>query len=358
MGEIKKIRYDYIDILKVIAIIMVIILHSIHINFDFIASNSIKSYIMFFLRILCEGVPIFVCVNGFLIINKPLDIKKHYLKTLKILGILLLWSLLNVVIIKLLNNECLNIKDIINNVLKTDISNKYTGPLWFLQNLIMLYLIYPALKVVHDNNKRIYNHLFICVTFFTVGMNLLLNSILIFQGLTNIKIASIYSFFEKYNPISNGNFIFFFMLGGYIFEYKDKLQCNKKRLIGITIGVVSCIYAFIMGTVLSKISGKMVAGSFNYGTVFMAGIIISLFSLFYKYKNHRRIYNKIIEDLGKNSLGIYLVHKIIIVFINRYVSYSNVAVLKLLVPLCVLVISYILVKIIKKIPIVHKIVEL
>ncbi len=27
-----------------------------------------------------------------------------------------------------------------------------------LQNLIALYLIYPVLKIVHDNNKKVYNY--------------------------------------------------------------------------------------------------------------------------------------------------------------------------------------------------------
>lgn len=80
----QKKRYDSLDLLKMIAIIMVIILHCIHFEMNFIQENSFKSYINFFIRILCEGVPIFIVVNGFLIINKEFELKKHLKKLLNI----------------------------------------------------------------------------------------------------------------------------------------------------------------------------------------------------------------------------------------------------------------------------------
>ena len=82
----EKKRYANIDLLKTIAIIMVIALHSQLFITDFIKDNKISTYIQYFIRILCEGVAIFILVNGFLLINKKqFDFKKHLLKTLKIL---------------------------------------------------------------------------------------------------------------------------------------------------------------------------------------------------------------------------------------------------------------------------------
>lgn len=356
--ELKKVRYDYIDLLKIIAIIMVIILHTIQFNFDFITTNNIKRYISFLIRIICEGVPIFVCINGFLIINKDFDLNKHLKKTLRIFVIMIIWCIVDIISIKLIKHENINIKAIVNNVLLTDITNKYTGPLWFLQNLIMLYLIFPVLKIVHDNCKKIYNYLFIVVAFFTVGMNFLLNVITILQNITNFDIKNFYVFLERYNPISNGSFIFFFMLGGYIFENKGILQIKKYRVIPISIGILSILSAFGMGVIISKTSGKVVSGGFNYSTIFMMGIIIALFSIFCNYENKNYIHNKLIMDLGKNSLGIYLVHKVIIAIMNEYLITEGIIIGKIFQPFIVLIFSYIIVKIIKKIPMLHKIVEL
>ena len=140
MNQIEKKRYDYVDILKTIAIFMVIILHSINFNMNFIEEESIKSYISFFIRILCEGVPIFICVNGFLILNKKFELKNHLQKILKTFIVLNIWSVINIILIKLITNVNLDFRDILKNILLTNIWNQYTGPLWFLQNLIMLYL--------------------------------------------------------------------------------------------------------------------------------------------------------------------------------------------------------------------------
>ena len=64
-----------------------------------------------------------------------------------------------------------------------------------------------------------------------------------------------------------------------------------------------------------------------------------------------------ITDIGKNSLGIYLVHKIIIVLIENYIK-EQTLIIKLILPIIVLLVSYIIVKIIKKIPIIRKVVQL
>ena len=339
----EKVRYKYIDLIKLIAIMCVIVLHSINLKINFIDNNNVKQYIQFLVRILIEGVPIFVCINGFLIINKKFDLKKHLSKTLKIFIILLIWCIIDIITIKLLRNENINIKNIIENVMLTDISNTYTGTLWFLQNLIMLYLVFPVLKVLHDENKKIYNYLFIIVGIFTVGLKFVNSILIIVQDMSNIKIAIYFStFFSKYNPIQNGSFLFFFMLGGYIFEKKEILEIKKNRIYCVLIGIISIGLAFLLGVITSKVSKHMVSDSFNYCTIFTGPIIILMFTIFYKWNEKDKIYNKLIMDIGKNSLGIYLVHKIVIVFF----------------PICILITSYLIIKIIRKIPIIKKTVEL
>lgn len=74
-------RYAYIDLIKTIAIIMVIILHSGLLKTDFIMLKSGRSMIQFAVRIISEGVPLFVMVNGFLILHKDkFELKKHLKK--------------------------------------------------------------------------------------------------------------------------------------------------------------------------------------------------------------------------------------------------------------------------------------
>ena len=65
MGEKRLLN---IDILKTIAILMVISLHSFLWNTNL--DGSISHYIQYSLRLIMEGVPIFVFVNGFLVLGK------------------------------------------------------------------------------------------------------------------------------------------------------------------------------------------------------------------------------------------------------------------------------------------------
>lgn len=128
-------RYAYIDLIKTIAIIMVIILHSGLLKTDFMTLKSVKSVIQYAIRIISEGVPLFVMVNGFLLLHKDkFELKKHLKKILKIFILLILWSIIYIIIETILMKGQFSIGLIFKNVLTTDINNKYTGILWFLQN--------------------------------------------------------------------------------------------------------------------------------------------------------------------------------------------------------------------------------
>lgn len=355
----EKKRYANIDLLKTIAIIMVIALHSQLFTTDFIKDNKISTYIQYFIRILCEGVAIFILVNGFLLINKKqFDFKKHLLKTLKIFAILVIWSIILTISIQLIYKEPLKIIGIIKNIFITDINNKYTGVLWFLQNLIALYLIYPVLKIVHDNNKKVYNYFFIILLIFTMFTNLLslisnlINTKIKFEG---IKI--IITYISKFQILYNRNFLIFFMLGGYLFENKEKFETKKVRIKWIIIGLAAWIMSYIYAIIISKLQNKTYIGSFNYESIFMPFILIGIFALTFNYKDKNHWYNKFIETVSKNSLGIYLIHIIIIRILNSVITETLPIGIRIIKVIFIFLVSLGLTLIIKKIPKINKIIE-
>lgn len=65
-----KKRYDYLDLLKFIAIIMVMCLHVQIWSDNFIEDKSVWKVFSYACRLISEGVPIFVAVNGFLLLKK------------------------------------------------------------------------------------------------------------------------------------------------------------------------------------------------------------------------------------------------------------------------------------------------
>ena len=58
-------RYIYIDYLKAIAIFMVLTLHTGLWHENFIVLKSNISFVEYIFRLISEGVPIFILVNGF-----------------------------------------------------------------------------------------------------------------------------------------------------------------------------------------------------------------------------------------------------------------------------------------------------
>lgn len=356
----EKKRYANIDLLKTIAILMVIVVHSQVFNTNFISNFQISSIFQYALRIVTEGVPIFILVNGFLLINKKeFDLRKHINKTIKIFLLLILWSLILTISIKLIWKEPLNINEIIKNIFATDINNKHTGVLWFLQNLIALYLIYPILKITYDTNKKVYNYIFVVLLINTILVNMLsLISNIIETQIPFTYINVLNNYISKFQILTNRNFLIFFMLGGYLYENKEKFAEKKVRYKWIIIGIISWIIALVYAIIISKLQGKIYPDNFNYNTAFMLLIMIGIFSMTIKYQDNNRWYNKLIKCISINSLGIYFLHIIIIRLINELYTETNTILFKISKVVITLILSLGLTLIIKKIPKAKEIVEI
>lgn len=356
----EKKRYANIDLLKAIAIVMVISLHSKLFNTDFISSGKISIYIQYSIRLICEGVAIFVFVNGFLLLGKKeFELRKHLLKTLKILGVLIEWSFILTIVVKLIYKEPMQIMPVIKNVFTTEINNKYTGVLWFLQNLIALYLIYPVLKIIYDKDKRIYTYLFIVLLVNTIAINFLGHiSTLINAKYKFNAIDIVLSYIGKFQILTNRNFLIFFMLGGLVAENKERFENQKIRKISVIAGFIMWCVSVLYAIVVSKLQNKTYADNFVYESVTMLACLIMFYAITYKYENKNRIIDKLTNVIGKNSLGIYLIHIIIIRVVDQYIAMPQNILFRIAKVIVVLFTSLGITLIIKKIPKVNKLIEL
>lgn len=350
--EIKKERFHNVDLIKAIAIFFVIMIHNYRAPVNFVINPGIKTYISFILRLMIEGVPLFVVINGFLIINKKFDLKKHMKKIGKIFSIVLIWSLIYILVFSTGN---ISIKEIIHNILTVNITNQYAGILWFLQNLIMLYLIYPILKITHDNNKQVYNYFFIVVAFFTLGTGILDKIFSVIElYFPNDYTGWIRNFMQYYNPISNGAFILYFMLGGYIYEYKDWLLKEKNKIYIVTLIIIATSIGY--GILLSNTNKVFYSDNYLYCSLAMVMYIISMFIISFKFKDNNLI-SKTICLIGKNSMGIYLVHIGVIRlfgYVFNFVSLSKTIISSGIILFVCLGITLIL----NKIPYINKIIKI
>ena len=316
--------YDFIDLLKTIAIIMVIFLHIPVWNVDFIATNNISNIIQYWMRVACEGVPIFLTVNGFLIFKKNnLDYVAHRKKIIKMIILFFLWAIILSLIKAFVHNEAISIFDLVRYIVNTTSGSKYTGVLWFLQQFIGLYLFVPFLWQISNNNSDGFMNLFIIIFLLTIGIDTIELIRDIFPN--NLSIYNIINdcinFVNRFNILGKGAFLLYFLLGGAIVHYQNTINSNKRIL--IIIGLCNWFMAFLYGYIVSKRTGVLVSAGFNYFSLFMVMFIIGLFALASGYKNHGSVINQVITKIGTNSFGIYFVHTIIIDLINSNIFINS-----------------------------------
>ena len=339
-------RLAYVDFLKSISIFLVITLHTGLWHINFINDRNTSAVLQYFCRIIAEGVPVFVMINGFLLFPKNFDMNKHIRKIKKIMILLVVWAVIMTLAKTYILGRPISLDWIMKNLITTSISNRYTGVLWFLQSLLALYFVYPFLKYIYDNDKNKYfEYLFLLVSFFTVGLNLfkmVIDWFLINKSLSFLK--EILPFFNRFNPIANGSFLLFFMLGGLI--KKNLAFIDKHRNAFLLIGLFGQFIPFYYGYSMSIKLNNLWGGSHIYSSIFMPLFITSLFclALYYDVKQYCI---SIIRLISENTFGIYFLHTIIIVFIravypfkakyfiNRLVFTFIVFMLSLLISICI-----------------------
>lgn len=320
MDNTKK-RFGNIDIIKAIGMFWVISLHVDVWHVDFISGNRLSGLLQYAFRIIAEGVPIFMMINGYLTFrSSSFSLKKHIRKMAKIFVLIIVWAVI-LTVIQSIGNEPLSLGLIAECVLNTWVGSKYTGVLWFLQGLLAVYFLYPVLKYVYDNNKTVFVYLFAVTSFFTIGIHLLdLFLQLLYFIHPSVKITLVVPFlrrFEPYNFDQNASYVFFAMLGGMI-AFKEE-DIRKNRWKWTASGMVSWMLALGMGVLLSTRYGYVYNPAFNFCSVFMAVLLVGLFAFVRKDKEYTGPGYRFLESLGRNSFGIYLSHFIFIHILNKTV---------------------------------------
>lgn len=350
-------RIDGLDIMKAFAIMMVITLHIPLWQTDFITYPSGLASLQYAMRLIAEGVPIFLVINGFLLFRKrELDLNKHLKKIGKILGIFFAWAVILTIVGSWMSNEPLTISSLLTYILNTAVGSKYTGVLWFLQGLVAVYLIFPVLWHIYHEHYKVFTYIFVILFIFSEGYNtiILIRDFVSLYADTTIMNAFL-AMIMKFNFTDNLWYVFYFCLGGILWRNIEKIEKYRARL--CIVGGVAWILAFAYGYILSIHMGAVYNPAYNYNSPFMLFFLIGMLALLLPYENKGRRYQKLLSSIGANTFGIYLSHYIFIFIINRYYvqeSFKD----RFAAYIAVFVCSYIFSIVIKRIPILHWIIEL
>ena len=130
------------------------------------------------------GVPLFFAVNGFLILSKNVDPRKHILKTIRLYILTICWSFITVLSLILINGDKYSIIEFIKTVVFLKIGTN--NHLWFMFVLVSIYLIVPVIKLAYDHKDRRVIYFLVATVFLfsfgTVCLGWVLNAIKLALG--------------------------------------------------------------------------------------------------------------------------------------------------------------------------------
>ena len=182
------------------------------------------------------------------------------------------------------------------------------------------------------------------------------NFISFLSSTTGVEILNSVLFAVKQYSVNIGNniYLIYFMLGGYLYKEKDKI--NTK--LAVAIAVISYGLALVIGILLSHKNGVTYASNYIYSQFFLLFIVVALFLVCSKIPLNNAFINKVLAIVGDNTMGIYLLHRIIIVFFDRILHLTGGFAFRLAISAVTLVCGCIIAVIVRKIPKINYIIKL
>ena len=301
-----KKRIFYLDVLRVIACLAVLMIHT---SAKYLSYNP-NSYDFWIGNIFDSlsriGVPLFIMISGSLMLDEKYNCTKEKLKThiFKMIIFFISWSLIYSFAHQIINISK-NSTSISYNIIQVLKGHTH---LWFVYLIVGLYLIVPILRLwVKKVNKKIVQYFIIL----SIILTLIIPQI--------IEIGSYYNeTFEIFKDIYNnslcikytGGYTIYFILGWYINNYEIQ---NSKLL--YILGIIGFIIT-LFGTYLLTVStGKAIQMYDNLSI----NIFLQSTSIFLLIKTKLKDCNKnnlFITKIANNTLGIYALHMIFISLID------------------------------------------
>ena len=300
----KPLRDVNLDMLKALAITMVVFFHNMQLNPDSIVDNALMMF--------CNAaVPVFFMVTGAVQLTRDnkFDPKKH-IKTVIILYLeIVCWKIIYALFMYIFYGVRIDASplNIINYVLLLQETNGVaTGHFWYLKALIAMYLILPLLKLCKD--KKVGYYLMLVLFIFS---NIMFDLVFLFNFVGKVTGKNIpnVTLITEMSPFSStyAIYILYMFLGKYLYEQKEKIYKYRKwAACGIGLGTMGLLVIKYMQSGTLQWQGIHVVSGYYYCSTML--IAAGLFVLFNSRKSISVIEQWIAGTVGKHTLGIFYLH--------------------------------------------------
>ena len=319
-----------IDIMRIIACIMIIIIHvSSELLLNFNPSTYTWNISNIFDSLSISAVPIFVMITGILLLNpkKEISIKRLYLKYIPKMILVLFIASLFYSLWYCFGLHMYNFS--LGNYIKYTIIGPYH--LWYFSVIFFLYIITPVAKIVTSSDKN-------NISKYILGI-LIISSILY-----TIQDCRFMPYFEYINLLLEKmyykNILFwgsYYLIGHYIYNTNE---LDKYKRIIYVLGIVGLFFCI---TLTRYDSIKYNTYNFPFYNNFGFPVYVMSIALIYLMKNIKIKHKKIIDILSKSTFGIYIIHLFVLQLLNTsfhvYTLKLNTVFLIPLISILVFVIS-------------------
>lgn len=287
---------DYkIDIVRIVACLMVILMHSPMPNMDLSGIIAVGNTMI---TMPCIGL--FFIVSGYLLLPVKISMKNFLIKRLgKVVWPTLVFSLFYIIVNTICDGG--NIRSILKQIASIPFGAQGNGVLWFMYTLIGLYLIAPIISPFIEKATRKELEFIIGLWVIT-----LLWPYLMIVLSVNTGIDSILHSFSGYAG--------YFILGFYLKKYPIRINTFAALLL---IGMPFVFYIWF-----KKIGIELGFGDgFSYLSLPIVLMTLSVFMLLMKYVRTDKLsltVRNVISDFSNCSFGIYLLH----IFVMRRIIWN------------------------------------
>mgnify|MGYP003312030345 CR=1 FL=1 len=353
----KEERKTYLDYLRVLATLAVMIIHISAQNWYRVDVNSSQWRLFnFYDAIVRWSVPAFVMISGSIFLSRDIPIKKIYGKY--VLRMLIAYSFWSFVYYLFQGNS---IKESFIQLFTDKSFNPWISliqghyHMWFILMIVGLYVCVPLFKrIVSDSVTERY--FLIVGLIVTIVFPSLINFFKAFGGeRTNSLLNAVYSDFDQLRILTCAGYAFYFVLGHYLVE--NDLNKQVKRMIYIlgTVGFALTVFLSLYISVKRQYQTDTFYDPFSINVFFET---IFVFMIFKGKRKYSKRTNQIIRKLSEYSFGAYLVHLLVIELALRYFEIHTMMINPLImVPLMTIgtfIVSFAVSAILHQIPLLKK----
>ena len=340
-------RVLWIDLIKVFATFCVVLLHTTAPVVDAFSNISGLNWNFgnMYGSVVRMAVPLFFMVTGVLLLNTKEETLNMFFRKrfMKVVIPLVAWTIIYILFRKYMLDKDISI---MVELFKSILVPRYYH-LWFLYAIIGIYLFIPIFKIFVNNASRRMQWYFLILWVIFASFSPLVGDLVGYN-------------IPNHMPMLTGHFGY--LLLGYVLA---KMDISKTMFYGAFFIILLSSLVTYFGTIYLSIDADKFVGVFYSSLSTQVIFLAASYFIIIKYISEKVIvghekFRTATYTIGVTSLGIYLIHPMILFFLQDIGMYAlNGESTLVMVPLTAIItfiLSFIIVLILRKIPIVKLIV--